>query len=102
MTLIKDAFTVKNDEEPTFYLGGDIHIRDGEMHLGSRTYIKEALNKIERIIGRLPSKQRTPMAPDDHPESDNSPELDDYGIKEYQGLMGILQWIVSLGRIDIN
>ena len=38
----------------------------------------------------------------DHPELDMSEELDTNGIKDYQSLIGALQWSVSLGRIDIT
>ena len=37
----------------------------------------------------------------DHPEIDDSPELEEDGIKKYQSMIGALQWTVSLGRFDI-
>ena len=40
--------------------------------------------------------------PNDHPELDLSPELDEDGIAKYQSLIGSLQWAVSLGRLDIT
>ena len=42
------------------------------------------------------------MEKGDHPELDQSPELDADGIKKYQSLIGSLQWAVSLGRMDIT
>jgi hypothetical protein len=37
----------------------------------------------------------------DHPELDLSPLLDENDIKQYQSLIGALQWLVMLGRFDI-
>ena len=39
--------------------------------------------------------------PGDNPELDQTPELDQNGIKQYQSLIGALQWCVTLGRFDI-
>ena len=36
-----------------------------------------------------------------HPELDTSPELKVDGLQRYQELVGILQWAVELGRVDI-
>jgi hypothetical protein len=36
----------------------------------------------------------------DHPEMDTSKLLDDEGHKKYQLLIGILVWVVTIGRID--
>ena len=44
----------------------------------------------------------TPLEKRVHPELDMSEELDVNGIKDYQSLIGALQWSVSLGRIDIT
>ena len=37
----------------------------------------------------------------DHHELDDTPELDLVGIKQYQSLIGALQWLVTLGRSDL-
>jgi hypothetical protein len=42
------------------------------------------------------------MAKKDHPEIDNSELLVNLGIKQYQSLIGPLQWLVLLGRFDIH
>jgi hypothetical protein len=38
----------------------------------------------------------------DHPEIDDTEELDEDGIKKYQTMIGYLQWAVFLGRFDIQ
>ena len=43
----------------------------------------------------------TPLAKGDHPELDATEELDADGVKKYQSLIGALQWVVTLGRLDI-
>jgi uncharacterized protein (DUF2249 family) len=41
------------------------------------------------------------MKTDDHPETDTRPLLDNIQHREYQSLIGMLQWAVKLCRIDI-
>ena len=41
------------------------------------------------------------MDPKDHPELDSTDLLDDVGMQLYWKLLGMLQWAVTLGRIDI-
>jgi hypothetical protein len=55
----------------------------------------------EVMFGEKPTKYSSPMIPKDHPELDLTPELDENGIKQYQSLIGALQWLVPLGRFDI-
>ena len=40
--------------------------------------------------------------PRDHPELDDTELLDEDGIRQYQSLIGSLQWAISLGRFDIS
>ena len=42
-----------------------------------------------------------PLDQNDHPELDDSEFLDEEGIQQYQSLIGMLQWTISLGRYDI-
>ena len=48
-----------------------------------------------------PSKAETPLRTSYRPELDVSPELIPRDSAYYQSLIGILRWIVELGRIDI-
>ena len=54
------------------------------------------------MFGSKPKEYSTPLAKKDHPELDHSELLDDLGIKQYQSLIGALQWLVTLGRFDIH
>ena len=50
---------------------------------------------------KILSKAETPLTTSYRPELDVSPELTPRDSAYYQSLIGILQWIVKLGRIDI-
>ena len=42
------------------------------------------------------------MAKDYHPETDGSVCMGAHGIKKYQSWIGALQWVVTLGRFDVQ
>ena len=42
------------------------------------------------------------MEKGDHPELDSTDLLDELGTRQYQSLIGAMQWAVSIGRIDIT
>jgi hypothetical protein len=46
-------------------------------------------------------EEKTPIKTDNHPEEDTSPLLGNEMHHEYQSIMGMLQWVVSLCWIDI-
>ena len=54
------------------------------------------------MYGTKPREYTSPLEKGDHPEIDNSEELNEEGIKKYQTMIGCLQWAVSLGRFDIQ
>ena len=43
----------------------------------------------------------SPLEKNDHPELDDSEEVDAEMITQYQSMIGALQWVISLGRFDI-
>jgi hypothetical protein len=73
--------------------------------MSSDTYVKRAIADVMRTLDevgqRLKTKVTTPMSNGYRPELDASPELDDRRANYYQGLIGVLRWMVELGRIDI-
>jgi hypothetical protein len=54
------------------------------------------------MFGELPKMAQSPMPPGDHPELDTSEFLEEDQISIYQSLIGTLQWIISIGRFDIQ
>jgi hypothetical protein len=51
---------------------------------------------------KLPYKALTPILSGYWPEIDISPELSKADVLFYQTLIGVLRWIVELGRVDID
>jgi hypothetical protein len=110
------AFKDGSIQAPTSYLGATISkmtILDGNNEfplkdvwtMSAQDYIKRAVEEVERGLksddAYLPKKVETPFSYGYRPELDFSPELCPEKTNYYQGLIGILRWIVELGRIDI-
>ena len=88
---------------PSYYLGND-YKRDskGRWCVGCKTYLIEAVRRLEQLYNKPLSKKDTPMVEGDHPEEDCSPLLDDAEHQRYQMMIGMLNWLVCLGRFDIS
>src|SRR5687767_7105069 len=70
--------------------------------MGSSTYIKMCLTTYEQLFEESPPKKiNCPLDSKDHPELDETDILDDVGMHLYWKLLGMLQWAVTLGHIDI-
>ena len=59
------------------------------------------MESYERMFSPKPKKTRPPLEAGDHPELDQSHFCNEEEIKQYQTLIGRLQWLISLGRFDI-
>ena len=69
-------------------------------------YVQEALFNVEKFLqdldgSMLSTNINAPLSNEYIPELDSSPELDGADGAYYQSLLGILWWMVELGRIDI-
>jgi hypothetical protein len=97
---------------PTFYLGAKLKntvLPNGVVAWGtiSRKYVQSAAHNVQEYLAALPGDQKLqkkvygPFAGGYKTDLDESPEL--YPIRDnlYQSQIGILQWCVELGRIDI-
>jgi hypothetical protein len=97
------GFQLKGVGTPSYHLGGDFYRDpDGTLVWGASSYVKKMLINYEIMFGEKPKEYSHPIAEKDHPELDTSELLDDIGIKQYQSLIGALQWLVTLGRFDIH
>ena len=97
------GFQLKGVGKPSYHLGGDFfRDPDGTLAWGAQSYVKKMLHNYEITFGGKPKEYSTPMAEKDHPELDTSELLDSTGIKQYQSLIGALQWLITLGRFDIH
>ena len=101
---IAGAFLIKEHGPRNYYLGNDYTFHDNfnMWTYGSKTYATEAVAKVERIFGTL-RKEGTPLpSADCHPEMDTSPLLDLDGHRKFQMVLGMLQWLMSIGRPDLS
>ena len=98
---------------PTIYLGSrvcKVELENGvwAWSFSSSQYVQSAVKNVEEYVGKsenshlkIPTKAETPLMTTYRPELDVSPELTPRDSAYYQSLIGILRWIVELGRIDI-
>ena len=95
---------------PKIYLGG--HLRQVDIDGGTRAwafsstqYVQSAVKNVEEYLAKR-GKSLTPKASDVipkgyRPEVDVTPELDPGEASYYQSLIGIMRWMVEIGRVDI-
>ena len=96
---------------PTIYLGNkvsNVTLTNGvkAWAFSSSQYVKNAVKNVEDYLSRqnqsLPKRAYAPITRDYRPEIDMSPELGPSEAAHYMSLIGILRWIVELGRADIT
>ena len=74
---------------------------DGTLAADPRRYVNKSLESYERMFKEKPRKSRPPLEGGDHPELDTSELCDDHQTKQFQTLIGQLQWLISQGRFDM-
>ena len=102
--MISDVLFVKSHGQRDYYLGNNYHYHPQfyTWTYNCKTYEKEALQKAVAILGSFP-KRKTPLPVTDcHPEMDQSPLLDLKHHRDFQVLIGMLQWNFSIGRPEIG
>ena len=96
---------------PSLYLGNKVsHVtleNDQQCwSFSSSQYTQAAVKNVKRYLKlrnkSLPKKVTSPLRGGYRPEVDITPELSVTDAAHYQSLIGILRWIVELGRVDIN
>jgi len=96
-------FKLKGTGEISFHLGCDfIREKDGTLCYAPRKYIEKMIDDYERIYGCKPKVASSPLVKNDHPEIDTSELLDMEDTKRYQSLIGALQWVIQIGRWDVQ
>ena len=98
---------------PDHYLGGKVRkvqLENGvyAWAFSSSQYVQTAVKNVEAYLGsqdnkcwKMPSKADTPLTTTYRPELDVSIELNEVDAAYYQSLIGILRWMVELGRVDV-
>jgi hypothetical protein len=97
------GFKLKGTGPIQFHLGSD-YFRDqhGVLCFAPKKYIEKMIETYIRMFGQKPKHYVSPLEKGDHPELDDSEELDIDGIKQFQSMIGALQWAVQIGRFDIT
>jgi hypothetical protein len=97
------GFKLKGTGPTTFHLGVD-YFRDshGVLCMAPKKYIDKMIETYVRLFGSKPRQYSSPLEHGDHPEIDDSLELELEDIKKYQSLIGSLQWVVQIGRFDVG
>ena len=72
---------------------------------GSSQYVHAAVKNVQDFLAKtgrkLPATAKTPIQTAYRPEIDTTPELSAIDAAYYQSLIGVLRWMVELGRVDI-
>ena len=74
MDKLQEMYTIKDPGPPKYMLGFDIHRTGNFWTFGSKTYVKQAIERVEKLFGTI-KKERIPMIKGDHPEQDQYPLL---------------------------
>jgi len=73
---------------------------------GSCQYVQSAVKNVEehlaKIRDKLPYEAPTPLSSGYHPEIDVSPKLGEADASYFHSLIGVLCWIVELGRVGLD
>ena len=97
--------------KPSQYLGGklrEVELDNGTKcwAFGSTQYVHAAVENVETYLKKrglsLPAKAPEPLTKGYRPEIDTSPELGSEDASYYHSLIGVLRWIVELGRADLT
>jgi len=115
MRSISELYRLKDNSiaTPKRYLGADViqytlpdDASKQRWGLSSHHYISEAIKNVESEltkIGRtLSNTVSTPLSSGYRPELDVTPLLPPEKAQYFQNLIGILRWIIELGRLDIH
>ncbi len=96
---------------PSNYLGGKLHeitLENGvrAWAFGSCQYVQSVVRNVEEHLmkagEKLPYKAPTSLSNGYCPEIDVSPELGEKDASHFHSLIGVLQWIVELGRVNLD
>ena len=95
---------VKGDGPLTYHLGADYsQDPDGTMVSEPMNYIEKLKETHVRLFHTEPSKGlKTLLEKNDHPELDTSEILEGQDVNHYLTMVGQLQWLITLGRFDIQ
>jgi hypothetical protein len=71
------------------------------MEISAKRYVDKMIDTYVQRYGDKPRKASSPLEQNDHPEMDDSPFLRQDETRQFQSLIGAMQWAVLIGRLDI-
>jgi hypothetical protein len=110
---LKEQFHMSAIGRPDRYLGANIKKvyipgdPSGREHwaITSQSYVRNAVNNVREMLQSegydLKTTAKTPFPSNYRPEIDVTDELDADFCSRYAQLIGVLRWMIELGRIDI-
>eukprot|EP00531_Pseudo-nitzschia_arenysensis_P008891 CAMPEP_0116125882 /NCGR_PEP_ID=MMETSP0329-20121206/6042_1 /TAXON_ID=697910 /ORGANISM="Pseudo-nitzschia arenysensis, Strain B593" /LENGTH=1908 /DNA_ID=CAMNT_0003619941 /DNA_START=154 /DNA_END=5877 /DNA_ORIENTATION=+ len=98
------SFKLKGSGPMSFHLGcGFERDNHGTLCMNPSKYIEKMAQAYHQMFGvKLGTRAQSPLEENDHPELDTSEFLDEDDTQKYQSLIGALQWLITLGRWDIQ
>ena len=97
------GFKLKGTGPASYHLGVDyFRDADGVLCMAPKKYVDKLIDAYVRMFGTKPKQVGSPLENGDHPEMDDSIELEIDDIKKFQTMIGSLQWVVQIGRFDIT
>jgi len=99
----KYQFKLKGTGPTKFHLGCDFfRDEEGVLCYAPKKHIEKILDNYRRIFGTWPKPATSPLTTGDHPELGTSELLNKEDQKIYHSLIGALQWVIQIGRFDIQ
>jgi hypothetical protein len=108
---LKERFIMKGVGRPEYYLGANIvethedniwYQHNVTTSISSKTYIGRTLERLATMAGVEQFRTAsTPMDDTYHPELEDSDFLNEKNHNLFRAIIGSLNWLVTLGRIDI-
>ena len=96
------TFKLKGTGPMSFHLGCDFfRDEDGALCCAPREHIEKMIDNYVRIFGKKPKEATSPLTKGDHPEIDTTELLEFEDTKLHQSLIGGLQWVAQIGRLDV-
>ncbi len=107
---LKECYILKGVGEPEYYLGGDVMTLNEQwqkegicLAFSAKTYVKNIVPKFEKLLNMdFKLSTKTPMSSELHPELDDSPFLSADDAAKYRSVIGSLNWLITLGRMDVH
>ena len=98
-SLVADVYPMKSGKQ----FVNTLEDPDGTMVSQPKKYNEKVKETYVKLFNTEPSKGlKTPLEKNDHPELDTSEILEGQEVNQYLIMVGQLQWLITLGRFDIQ